>query len=162
MEPNTKVPAFLSPDQCRAKVEMRQLRTGSWSRLLNYFRFLLREPMEITPRPLDSDELELFRDLCMVWIDGNPWCQLYIDTGSPLAAPYAAREVRKSLEASVLMASDASEDHVELLRRVEAILVPEPLGYGRAAVRLLRRILARARPALRAIRMTLPLRIPAD
>lgn len=118
--------------------------------------------MEISPRPLDEDERQLFLDLCMVWVDGNPMTQLYIETKSPLAAPYAAREVRKSLESSVLMECDASVDHIELLRRVEASIEPESLGYGQAAVRFARRMLAKARQGLLTIQASLPKQLPAD
>jgi len=137
---------------------------GVLKRLLKLFRRILarkvRQALEgpdadLTP----ADDMALLHPLCSVWIDG-PYAQLYYNTRSLDAAPLAAREVRRAIEASTIHDCELSLDHVATLRRIEATLGSAPRGYPSAISKFLRAILAKARPAMRAIRGVLPLRSP--
>jgi hypothetical protein len=131
-----------------------------WAHPLKSLRKLLievaaRDFSEVERMPISEDELELFHDLCMVWIEG-PMAQRYILKHDPEVAPHAAREVRKAIENSVLSGCDFSGDHVALLRRIESTLAPEPRGLVTAAARYLLGALARARPLIRSILASRP------
>lgn len=133
---------------------MHALALSPWDRYLVLLRDLLRgNALDICTKRVEYsvEDLELFYDLCMVLTDGNPAVQQYLASGSVSDAPAAAREARITLESSVLIVSDATPDHIELLKKFES-LGPQPHGRVRRVARFLGRALARVLRSLSKLR----------
>lgn len=131
-----------------------QLTDSYWRRVLRLRK--LRSGQPFTARPVSPEEWELFRDLCMVWVDTHPVVEQYLQKQDPKLAPMAAEQVRVALENSVLMVCDNSSDLLELLSVIEATHVPTPPKSGPVVIRCLRRVLATVRPLIQTIRRVLP------
>ena len=145
------------------------LRASVFGRLLKFFRALLGRQARVALEMTDDDartpaeELELLRTLCMVWPDG-PYAQRFYRarTVDHALVPLAAREVRMAIEASVIHDCELCQDHVAMLRRIEARFASLSPEYPSARSGFLMAVLAKARPLIRSIRAILPLRPRPD
>jgi len=87
--------------------------------LRKYLRKILNPEPPQVERASEHD-YELLHTLCTVWSEG-PMAQAYMESGNRVLAPAAAKEVRLAIEGSLYVNFEIGQDHIQLLRRLEAL-----------------------------------------